>query len=421
MIVKSFPVVTETFILGQLKGLVQRGHDVTIFAMHHPQNAEYWNDHYINELRRKTVYIDDVPKSKFQRIFRILSNINLKQNDLSIFCKSFNVFKYKKLALTFYLSTLGLQLSKYQPFDIIHCQFGTLAPLFFNLREIGAIKGKLVTSFRGYDLTERLDENLKSYRQLYSKGDLFLPVCSYFKDILTQNGCHPERIEVLYSGIDVKSIPFISGRSMADDETIRIISVGRLVGKKGFQYAIDAVASLIDQNYRVSYTIIGDGPLRGELKERISRLNIEQQVSIQGWRSHTGVIDELGKSHILFAPSVTTESGDKEGIPNVLKEAMAVGTPVIATDHSGIPELILHEKTGLLVPEKDSQAIEKSVQTLLDRPDLSDRLIRNAREYVEAEFDSDILNDKLVQLYGNLMANGNNLFEHRALSYETRI
>ena len=402
VIVKSFPVITETFILNQITGLIKRGHDVTVFAVQNSDTSEKTGTHPPDQLSENTVYLNNLHQNKVKRVLDTLSNVNFERRDLSVLLRSCNVFKYKRLSASLYLSGLALQLSKYEPFDIIHCQFGTLAPLMVKLKEIGAIGGKLVTSFRGFDLTNRLHENLSAYRHLFSVGDLFLPVCDYFKSILIENSCNPEKIEVLHSGIDVNGLRF-NTNGHKYNRPLRVISVGRFVEKKGFQYAIDAIAGIVKQNIPVSYTLIGDGPLRSELLSRIRMDGIADCVTMPGWKSHNEVIEEIRRGDILLAPSITPPDGDKEGIPNVLKEAMAIGIPVIATDHSGIPELVIHNETGLLVPEKDTQAISYSIQTLMNDQELFDRLKKNARQLVEKEYDIELLNEKLENLYKSIV------------------
>ena len=401
-IVKSFPVITETFIQNQISGMIKRGHDVTVFALHRPDASDYSGEHETEELKNNSVYLNSIPPNRFKRALHTLSNVKFDRKELLVLLRSCNIFRYKRLSASLYLSGLALQLSKYEPFDIIHCQFGTLAPLMVKLREIGAIRGKLVTSFRGYDLTNRLKENMSAYRTLFSDGDLFLPVCKHFKSILINTGCNPEKIRVLFSGINIERLHF-DPASYKENGPIRIISVGRFVEKKGFRYAIDVIAELTKREIPVTYTLYGDGKLRDELNNQIHMLKISDRVFMPGWKPHSEVIEDIRKSYILLVPSITSSDGDKEGIPNVLKEAMAVGVPVIGTDHSGIPELVIHNETGLLVQEKDPPAIADSIQTLINDPDLYDRLKQNARELVVKEYDIDILNEKLEKLYESMV------------------
>jgi colanic acid/amylovoran biosynthesis glycosyltransferase len=149
----------------------------------------------------------------------------------------------------------------------------------------------------------------------------------------------------------------------------------------------------------VRYTVAGDGRLRGELDRMIDELGLRAEVRLVGAKSHTEVIALLREAHLFIAPCVTAQSGDQEGIPNVLKEAMATGIPVLSTRHSGIPELVEHDVSGLLVPERDSEALAERLAFLIDHPERWSAMGRAGRERVEAQFDSDRLDKELVELY----------------------
>lgn len=210
-------------------------------------------------------------------------------------------------------------------------------------------------------------------------------------------GVPPERIVVHHSGIDVRRFTF-SARQ-APQGPVELLLVGRLTEKKGHVYALEALAKVIETGRDARLTLIGDGELRGALRERCSDLGIGNRVVFRGSCSQEEVISVMQSSHLLLAPSVTAATGGQEGIPNVLKEAMATGMPVVSTFHSGIPELVLHGISGLLVPERDSDAIASSLISLLDHPEHWPAMGLAARRKVEAEFDSERLNDALVAAY----------------------
>ena len=128
--------------------------------------------------------------------------------------------------------------------------------------------------------------------------------------------------------------------------------MARLVEKKGLEHAIAAFGLIADRYPDCTYNIVGDGVLRARLTEQIRALGLRRRVILRGWASQPDVIRWMRESSVLVAPSVTAPSGDEEGIPNALKEAMCLGIPVIATDHAGIPELVQDGITGVLVPER---------------------------------------------------------------------
>jgi colanic acid/amylovoran biosynthesis glycosyltransferase len=173
--------------------------------------------------------------------------------------------------------------------------------------------------------------------------------------------------------------------------------------KKGVAFSIDAVSRLLSKGEKIEYRIVGDGILRDTLQECIDSMRIGQQVKLLGWKTHEEVNLLLEQSHVLVAPSFTTEGGDQEGIPNAIKEGMASGLPVISTLHSGIPELVTDRVSGLLVPEKNAASLAEALSYLINHPDICDEMGRAGRMHVERHFDSKSLNKKLEVLYLNLL------------------
>jgi colanic acid/amylovoran biosynthesis glycosyltransferase len=165
------------------------------------------------------------------------------------------------------------------------------------------------------------------------------------------------------------------------------------------EYAIRAIARLKASGRRLVYTVAGEGPLRAHLDRLIGELGLQAEVQLVGPKDKGEVVALLGLSHLFIAPSVTAEDGNQEGIPNALKEAMATGIPVISTRHSGIPELVESGESGFLVPERDSDALAERLAYLVDHPECWPSMGRAGRERIEAEFDSEKLNEELVELY----------------------
>ena len=128
-----------------------------------------------------------------------------------------------------------------------------------------------------------------------------------------------------------------------------------------------------------------------------------QACKLLGWKTHEEVKVLLKESHVLVAPSLTSEGGDQEGIPNAIKEAMASGLPVISTFHSGIPELVTDGVSGLLVPERDAASIADSLAYLISHPEICNEMGQAGRMQVEQKFDTNLLNKQLEELYLGLM------------------
>jgi colanic acid/amylovoran biosynthesis glycosyltransferase len=144
----------------------------------------------------------------------------------------------------------------------------------------------------------------------------------------------------------------------------RIVQACRLIEKKGLSVSLRAFALLLKTHPQARLTIAGEGPLRSRLTEEASSLGISGHVDFVGFLDQTALLDLYRRSHIFVHPSETTLSGDREGLPNSMLEAMATGLPVVSTHHSGIPEAVVHGASGYLAPEKDDNAVYEGLLKL---------------------------------------------------------
>src|SRR5437660_8357421 len=162
-----------------------------------------------------------------------------------------------------------------------------------------------------------------------------------------------------------------------------LISVGRLVEKKGLHDLLVACRTLKDWGVRFTCEIIGSGPLKESLADSIIKLNLSHTVKLRGQMPQHEVRDHYLKAMVFALPCVVAANGDRDILPNVLKEAMAVGVPVVTTKLEGIEELVTHEETGLLTGPGDIEGLAKSLRRLLTDPELRRRLADQARRLIE--------------------------------------
>jgi glycosyltransferase involved in cell wall biosynthesis len=198
----------------------------------------------------------------------------------------------------------------------------------------------------------------------------------------------PEKIRLVYHGIDLDLFKESAAAAACGTASARplILSVGRLVPKKGHEDLISACAALRKRGVGFECVIVGSGPLRDALTSAIVSRDLQRCVSLRGAMTHAELIELYrGADLFVLAPRIA-EDGDRDGIPNVIAEAMAVGVPVIASDISGIPELVRHGKTGLLVPSRAPEALATAMQQLLANRALAARLAREARRRLELDF-----------------------------------
>ncbi len=407
-VVEAFPVLSQTFVLNQITGLIDRGHEVDIYAEFLENAQKVHPDVEKYQLLDRTYCHPKVPSNKFRRVIQaLLLIVQYLFRDPVLVLRSLNIFKCKKDAASLRLLYAAIPFVNRRPtYDVIQCHFGLLGLKGMRLKEIGAIQGKLITTFHGVDISQNLKllgEDV--YNELFQKGDLFLPISQHWQQRLIQLGCEPHKIAVHRMGIDCNRFTFLP-RSLNPGQVVRLISVSRLTEKKGIEFGIRAVATIAKENPNLEYYIVGDGELRPQLTQLIQSLEVSTHVKLLGWRHQSEVVEILNQSHILLAPSVTATDGNQEGIPVALMEAMAMGLPVISTYHTGIPELVQDNVSGFLVPERDTEALAEKLNFVLEHSDRWVGIGQAARTKVEYQFDIDKLNDRLIKIYQTLTQSG---------------
>jgi glycosyltransferase involved in cell wall biosynthesis len=173
--------------------------------------------------------------------------------------------------------------------------------------------------------------------------------------------------------------------STRSERTGRILFVGRLVERKGVDVLINAFAELLVRQPDAELDIVGDGPQMPLLQSLTERLGLGDKIKFHGVLTGSRLYDQFALSDVLAMPSRST-SGDVEGFGTVFLEAGIFGKPVVGTKTGGIPEAVLDEVTGLLVPDGDSHALAEALQRILSDQELRTRMGRNGRERVESQF-----------------------------------
>jgi glycosyltransferase involved in cell wall biosynthesis len=199
---------------------------------------------------------------------------------------------------------------------------------------------------------------------------------------------HRHKIQLVYHGIDLSTFADVRTSESADSKPpYFLLSVGRLVPKKGHDDLIAACGILRDAQHDFRCMIVGAGPEQQALQGLIDRLNLGSRVTLAGPMTHAKLVTLYRQADLFALAPRIAENGDRDGIPNVIAEAMASGVPVVSTNVSGIPELVRDRQTGLLVPPGDPKALASAIARLLLDPDRSARLARAARAVMEQEFD----------------------------------
>ncbi len=397
-LVSYFPNVSETFILDQITGLIDRGCEVEIFAGERAPRAPVHPEVDAYRLAPMT-HLPLRPQHCLWRPFRALglAAANLPRLRWP-HARSLNFLWYGLPAASLRLFFETARCVERPPFDIIHCHFGPNGIRGLALRDIGALSGKLITSFYGYDVSEYLGRRTHNpYRKLFEKADLLLAISQVMRQKLIELGCSPNRAVVHRLGVNPNL--FVPGRRVTGEGPVRILTIGRMVPKKGIEYGLRAVAALASEFPRIEYVIIGDGPLKPQIEQMVEGLGLQGIVRLCGWKSRPEIVSALGQADILLAPSLTAASADQEGTPVVIMEAMASGLPVVSTVHAGIPEVVEDGVSGFLVSEKDVLGLAGALKHLACNPELRAGMGQHGRSIIQDRHDIKKLNDRLIGIY----------------------
>jgi glycosyltransferase involved in cell wall biosynthesis len=222
-------------------------------------------------------------------------------------------------------------------------------------------------------------------REICAAAEFVAAETDYSRDLLRQR-CPDSvaKIHRVYNGIDLERFP--TPRLPTVHSQPRIVSVGRLVTFKGFEQLIDVCAELGRRGLDFICEIIGDGPLRENLQEKINKLSLSSRVTLLGSLSQGGVFEKLQAGDIFALPSITDRQGASDVFPTVIMEAMSAARPVVSTRLAGIPELVVHEETGFLVQPGDTMALVEALEQLIRNPELRLRYGRAGRMRIEQHF-----------------------------------
>lgn len=269
---------------------------------------------------------------------------------------------------------------------LVHAHFGRGGALALPIAR--ALKLPLVVSFYGADATKD-----KQYRKrfppsvfqrrlqaLKDEAALFLCVSGFIKAQLITRGFPPEKLLVQHSGVNIDK------EYGMDDPASGgyVMFAGRFVEKKGIPSLIEAVRRLEAEGPTLRLVLVGDGPMEAELRGAAAAL---RQVEFRGWMPNDELRRWMRGALALCVPSQRASDGDAEGLPTVVIEAMAAGTPVIGSRHAGIGEAVEDGHTGFLIPEQDPEALAAALRRLIDEPGLRHQLGENARQAAIAHFD----------------------------------
>jgi colanic acid/amylovoran biosynthesis glycosyltransferase len=282
--------------------------------------------------------------------------------------------------------------------DILHCHFGHVG--IFMLPVAKQLGIPMIVTLYGHDISRLIQDEtwIERYTRLWEYVSYVTVLSEEMRDRVHRIGCPMHKINVVHLGRDVHAIEFRKPRRKVK----KFVTVGRLVEKKGFGDVIKAI-HMLEGTVDAHLTIIGDGPLRGDLERYVRENEMEDRIRFTGPLPNKSVIAELRKSDAFILCSKTAADGDKEGTPTVFIEAQAVGLPCIGTRHAGIPEMVPIESRWLLAAEGDIADIADRMRdlTAMSVSDLQAIAVRGRRK-VEKEYHIQAQVREIKRLYQSI-------------------
>jgi colanic acid/amylovoran biosynthesis glycosyltransferase len=423
----SFPVISETFIIRQIAGLLALGHQVDVFAdTRGPADGPMHPEVARHRMLERTTYMDmpeavapyelpirpllgrtwtpgaERPTPNVVRLLQALpcglrclfSAPRLTARALQ---RSEHGFQADSLSALYRLAALA---PRRGPYDVLHAHFGPAGNSYRFARELW--RAPLVVSFHGYDFcTAPRRQGGKMYEKLFQAADAITVNSAFTWGRVAALGCPESKVRRLPMGVDLEAFVFRE-RVLLPGLPVHLLTVARLVEIKGHEWVLAALARLRKLTAQpFHYHLVGDGPLRAGLEARVREWGLNEVVTLHGARDGEFIRQKLAEAHLAILGSVTIEN-DAEGQGLFLQEAQACGLPVVATCHGAFPEALVPGQSGWLVPERDPDAMAAQLRRLFDQPALWPEMGRAGRRWVEKHFDLRLLNEQLVELYRQL-------------------
>jgi len=387
--------IGNAWVAAELKVLAEKGINIDLYSMRRPHQSFFGSD-WANKISQQTECLYPLPILSF--FFSILAAPFLfRARFFSGLCNALwspreNIrARVAGLAHFFVACHWARQISP-KSYQLIHSQWiqsgGTIGFYASWLLDIPfSFTGHAVDLFR----------DRCALKDKVKHADFIIAISKFHKDFYITEGASAEKIHIVYCGIDLDEYAYNFSESKAP---IRVLSFGRLVEKKGYSILIEACGLLRDLGVDFHCEIAGSGPEYEALKRLTASLNLDKRITITGKALNQEEIEEWMQTGDIFAqPCCWSADNDVDGIPRSLMEAMAVGLPSISTSVAGIPDLIEHMKTGLLIAEQDADALAKAIKLLIDDASLRKDLSKSGRQIVEQKFNLETCLDPLAEVF----------------------
>lgn len=397
-IVSVFPATSATFILNEMLMLKEKGYKIKIVSLRKPINQIYQNG--VEEFEEDIIYVPHIKQSLNEGLKLISSNFKyLIYNPIKYIKGLYKASKGKSTNLIYdYIRAVYLvNYLNNSEIDHIHSQFAhgpTTIAYYLNM-----LTGKKF-SFTCHAVDIFVQSNSKTLEEKINKAEFVATISNYNVGFIENKLINKNlvgKLNVVRCGINPQDYKPLEKPKY--NEVKKIFSVGRFVEKKGFKYLIDALKIISDKGINFQCNIVGDGPLFNEINEKVQQLKLTKKINLIGQADSQKIKDYLSNSDMFVLPCTKATNGDMDGIPVSLMESMAYKLPVVSTNISGIPELVIDGKNGLIVEEKNSEKLADAIEKLILNKDIRLKYGENGRKHIIDEFGLEVNIAKLSNLF----------------------
>ncbi|ACK68194.1 glycosyl transferase group 1 [Rippkaea orientalis PCC 8801] len=386
-VVKRYPRYSETFVVNEILAHENAGLTINIFALRPPCDTHFQN--CISQVRAPVTYIRKPVEGRMSESLNSTSptaasyfwaELQELGQVIPDFWQKLAIAQGERASTVYQAAWLAREV-RLRGISHLHAHFASVAT---SVTRLAAHFAGVPYSFTAHakDIFHESVDFDDMTRKLRDASRV-VTVSDYNKQYLQQTyGKVAQNVERIYNGLNLSELNYQS----PENRPSRIISVGRLVEKKGLSVLINACALLKQWGCHFQCQIVGNGNLETALNQQIEALKLQSFVKIMGPRPQNEVFELIQESAVFAAPYLIGKDGNRDGLPTVLLEAMALGTPCVATDVTGIPEMIRHQQTGLIVPQNNAEDLAIALRTLLTDKTLRVQLSSNARKLMESEF-----------------------------------
>jgi hypothetical protein len=374
-VVKRYPRFSETFVVSEILAHEAAGLSVEIFSLYPPNDSHFQES--LARVRAPVTYLS----ADGLRATDFWAGVQQAADCVPEVCAALDTVRQEQ-AREVYQALFLAREARRKNLQHLHAHFATVATSVVRLATRFA---RLPYSFTAHakDIFHA-SVNPEELRRNLSGAAAVVTVSDYNLQYLRQTfGPTASRVRRIYNGLDLDQL----GTPSHQNGNSLVVAVGRLIEKKGFAHLVEACRILADRGRRFECLIIGTGPLEASLRTQIDAMRLSDRVKLLGPRPRHEVLGYMRQAAVCAAPCVVGNDGDRDGLPTVLLEAMAVGAPCVSTDVTGIPEAIHDGETGFVVPQGDPVSLAAASERLLDDPALRARIATRARQFVETHFD----------------------------------